>query len=390
MRAMTAILVKDLRLRLLDGALLMSAVVLPLGLALLLNTLTGGERAFTASYAVADLDRGPAAAAFADEVLRPMERGGKVTVRPAGTEAEGRALVERGEADAVFVIPAGFSAAVAQGRAATMDLVGDANSGVAVGVAREAARAYAARVGSVRLAVRVAAGGRALGEERAGELARAAAGAPPAIRLTEDDSAATRQLGSATYYAAGMGVFFLFYGVMISIGGIFEERGSGTMARMLAAPIPRAAVLSGKLLAGVLAAVFGMAVLVVASSALMGARWGDPLGVGALVVAGALAATGLMAMVATVARTAEQASNWQSGLVMVLGLFGGALFPVGRLEGFAVLSGFTPHHWFMTGLAELAGGGSVERVLVHLAVLLGFAAVGLAVAVARSGRVVAA
>jgi ABC-2 type transport system permease protein len=76
-----------------------------------------------------------------------------------------------------------------------------------------------------------------------------------------------------------------------------------------------------------------MAVLVAATSLLFGASWGNPAGVAVLIVAAILAAMGIMALIATLAKNAEQAGNWQMVVAVVLGLLGGTFFPVSQAPG---------------------------------------------------------
>src|SRR5690606_26032111 len=187
--------------------------------------------------------------------------------------------------------------------------------------------------------------------------------------------------------AAGMAVFFLFFTAMLSVSSILQERTDGTMARLLATPTTRRAILAGKLAAGVVIGVAAMAVLVGASTLLLGADWGDPLGVAVLVVAVVLAATGLMALVATFATSTEQAGNWMSVLGVLFGLFGGSFVPLAQLGTLSAISYATPHRWFLQGLSDLSGGG-LGVLLPPVAALLGFAAVGFGLALLRLGRVV--
>ncbi|MDG4827771.1 ABC transporter permease [Solwaraspora sp. WMMD1047] len=396
---------KDLRQHLRNSGLIVFAVALPLGLAFIFNLVLGdaGER-FTARYAVADQDGGELARQFTEQTLRPLERDGVISLRTIGSPDEGDRLVENREIEAAFVIPAGFTADVEAGRPATLRVIGNVDSAIAVQVAREIGAAYAADKRGVALAVAAAgqAGDPAAGPspeatggpgaagqpDPAAALAERAAALPAPVGVTEDSSAATRELDSRTYYAAGMAFFFLFFSLLFTVTGILDERAGGTLPRLLAAPIRPPAILLGKLASGVLIGVASMAVLVVASTLLLGASWGDPLGVAALIVAGVLAATGIMSVVAVYARTSEQASNWQSAIAMVLGVLGGALFPVAQLGGLAEISYLTPHRWFLSGLAELAGGGSVDAVLLPVTVLLCFALAGAGIALLRAGRLV--
>ena len=129
-----------------------------------------------------------------------------------------------------------------------------------------------------------------------------------------------------------------------------------------------------------------MSVLAVATSLLFGAKWGNPLGVAVLVVAAICAATGIMALIATLARNAEQAANWQSVVSVVLGLLGGTFFPVSQAPGvLSTLSFAAPQAWFLRGLGDLRGG-SLGEVWVPALAMLGFAAVAGGLALLRLRR----
>jgi len=130
-----------------------------------------------------------------------------------------------------------------------------------------------------------------------------------------------------------MAVFFLFFTVQFGVTSLLEERNEGTLARLLAAPVSRASILGGKLLTSFLLGIISMTVLVVATTVLFGAAWGNPFGVAVLIVTAIMAATGIMALIATLARNAEQAANWQSVTAVILGLIGGTFFPYRRRRG---------------------------------------------------------
>lgn len=198
----------------------------------------------------------------------------------------------------------------------------------------------------------------------------AAAAAPVAVR---DVSATSKELDQKSFFAAGMAVFFLFFTVQFGVTSLLEERNDGTLARLLAAPISRTSILGGKLLTSFLLGVISMAVLVVATSLLFGASWGNPAGVAVLIVAAVLAAMGIMALIATLAKNAEQAGNWQMVVAVVLGLLGGTFFPVSQAPG--ILSRLTfvaPQAWFLRGLGDLRGGG-ISVVWLPALAMLGFA-----------------
>ncbi|MGW0806381.1 ABC transporter permease [Nonomuraea sp. NPDC002799] len=374
---MLLISVKDLRQRVRDRSVFLLAIVVPFGLAVIFSLVFRGvDDQSVATFVVADQDRGTIATTFTGQVLGPMERNGVIALRTAATEQEARALVERGAAAAAYVIPAGFSQAVQNRRPATLRVIGDVDAQIGSFVARAVADAFAAEVRYVQVAL-TAKGGGTLEE----------AAAVPAPVSVEDLAADRRQLSPAEGFAAGMAVFFLFFTVQFGFSSLLDERRDGTLARLLAAPVPRYTIALAKLLSGIAVGVVSTAVLVVASALLLGAEWGHPAGVGVLIVAGVLAASGVMAMIATVATTTERSGNIQAVVAVLLGVLGGVFIPIQQTNDvFAALSMVTPHHWFLRGLADLHGENApVVAVLPSLA-LLGFAAVTTGIALSRVGR----
>jgi ABC-2 type transport system permease protein len=134
-----------------------------------------------------------------------------------------------------------------------------------------------------------------------------------------------------------------------------------------------------------------MGVLALATHFLLGAHWGAPLGVAILIVAGVIAATAVMTLVATLARTVDQAGSWQSMVALVLGMLGGTFFPVSQAGGvLAALSLVTPQAWFLRGIEDLGGGAGPGAAIGPAAAMLAFAAVTGALAFLRMGRLTSA
>ncbi|MDX8034915.1 ABC transporter permease [Lentzea sp. BCCO 10_0856] len=387
MRHALLIAARDLRERARDRTAYVLAVLLPLGLAgvftLILGNVGGDSQIFR--YAVADADRGVIAQTFTDDVLRRAAASGAIEVRTVSSEQEARALVEDGTATAAFLLPTGLTEDVQAGRGVRIEVVGDVDAPTGTGIARSLAQAYTDRLAAVRTAV--AATVHSGVTTAPAKLAAAAAAALPS-EVVAEDTTGRRQLDAKTQYAAGMAIFFLFFAVQPGVTGLLDERRNGTLARLLAAPVRRSSILAGKLLTSVAVGAVSMAVLVVASSLLMGAQWGRPLGVTLLVLSGVLAATGAMAVVAAIAKTSEQAGGWQAIVAIVLGALGGAFFPVNQAGGLLEkLSLLAPHRWFMRGLADLAGG-DVNAVLPSVAAMTLFAVVTGAVALLLFRKVV--
>lgn len=161
------------------------------------------------------------------------------------------------------------------------------------------------------------------------------------------------------------------------------------MARLLAAPLNKASIVGGKMGAAFVMGAFSMAALVIGSTFLIGAEWGDYFGVALLSIAGVLAAISIMTLVASFASEPEAAENSQIVVAMLLGMLGGSFFPVTQAGGITeTLSLITPHAWFLRGLGELQGGGTVGDIWVPLLAMLAIAAITGTGAAFRFGKLV--
>jgi ABC-2 type transport system permease protein len=130
-------------------------------------------------------------------------------------------------------------------------------------------------------------------------------------------------------------------------------------------------VVVGKALLSFALGVISMTVLIVATYFLMEARWGPPLGVAVLVVAGVLAATSIMGLIASVGKSAEGAANLGAIVAVTLGMLGGTFFPIGQGNDLlSRLTYITPHAWFMRGLSEISGGAEWTAALPSAGALL--------------------
>jgi ABC-2 type transport system permease protein len=382
------ILAKDLRLRLRDRSVVLFAVVVPLGLTVLFSFVFPDVEGVELRAAVLDEDGGAAADGFVAQLLPALEEEGLVDLHDLDDEAAVRAALDTGDLDAAWLIPAGFSGSVAAGGGGEIDVLVNADRPVAAEVARAVAEGYGAQLDRITLAVATtatAAQGQ-LDAEALEQVAAAAAAADPLITVAERITA-DRQLDPISYLAAGMAAFFVFFTVQWGVNGLLEEGQLGTMPRLLAAPMSPAAIHLGKALGAAILGLTSMTVLGVTSAWVLGAEWGDPRGVAVLIVALVAAALGVMALVGSFARTAEQANNYQSTVAVVLGLLGGVFFPLPFTGGLAtVVTAISPHRWFLAGLGDLVGSDSWTVVLPAAGAIVAFGIVAAVPAVVRMRR----
>ncbi|NOY54808.1 MAG: ABC transporter permease [Actinobacteria bacterium] len=380
MRPALLIAGKDLRRRLRDRSAYIVGIIAPLGLAAIFSFVFNpiASTHFAATFGVVDQDGGEIAAAFTDQVLAGFAAGQEgIRIVSVGSVDEARRRVEVGGdslsnsedgISAAFVIPAGFSAAVQHGEATTLEVIGSRASWTATSIAEALATRFADEVTAVNLEIRTyrVAGG------SIGPGTVAAAMGYPAPVTVGSVPAATRRLDGATSMTVGMAVLFLFYVTQLGVLGLLEERHDGTLDRLLVAPIGRGSILGGKAIVAYVLGVVSMTVLVVASTYLLGAHWGNPVGVAILVLTVTFSAVGIMAVVSGIAKTDEQAHAYTAIVAIALAILGGSFFPVAQVGGLlAVVSRFTPHAWFLQGLGDLAAG-HVSDVLPAAAVLMGF------------------
>jgi ABC-2 type transport system permease protein len=374
---------KDLRRRFRDRTAILVALVLPFGLAWIFSLTLGDieTEGFEATYAIVDADRG---GELPSEFERLLETLDFVTLRGAPSSARAEALAEDGEIDAAFIFPAGFTAQVQAGRGGEVRVIGSPSSSIGSLVAVSVARSFGSSLNAIGLSVAAAAG---TGPVDPGFVERAQA--VPAAAEIRTASAADQAVSQSTFFAIGMAVFFLFFAVEFGVRGLLEEREEGTLSRLLVAPIDPASVIGGKALASLLVGLVSTTLLVVATTWLLQAEWGDPVGVALLVLGGVLAAVGVTALVATLARTTAQAGAWVSIVAVVGGLLGGTFFPISQAGFLGTVRFLSPQGWLMEGFQELAYGGALADIAAPLAGVFTIALVTGAIAWIRAERMVA-
>jgi ABC-2 type transport system permease protein len=381
MRDAWTIAAKDLRRRLRDRTAILVALVLPLGLAYIFSLTLGDveTRGFEATYAVVNRDTG---GHLPEEFMAVLEGLDFVTLRDASSVREADSLASDGEIDAAVVFPEGFTESVEAGRGGEIGVIGAPEAQISALVADSIATSFASNLDAIGLSVAAA------GSPIDDRLVARARAVPPGAEIRSAD-ADDRAVSQSTFFAIGMAVFFLFFAVEFGVRGLLEEREGGTLSRLLVAPISQGSVIGGKALASLAVGLVSTTLLVIATTWLLDASWGDPLGVVLLVLSGVLAAVGVTALVATLATTTAQAGAYVSIVAVVGGLLGGTFFPISQAGFLGTIRFLSPQGWLMEGFQELAYGGSVPDVVWPLTGVLVIATVTGSIAWVRSKRLVA-
>lgn len=354
------LLMRDLGSRLRDRSALVLAVIAPIALVTVLSLLMGGPDTKKIPVGFAPNHASTLSQALHDGPLKQLSDDHVIALTMYADRAEITKAIDKGTVDAGIAVD-GDSVDVIKG------------GGIVAGAIAEAvARSTAATVDGVTTAVAAdrMRGGKADPET----LAKAVLAAKPALDL--GDATPVGVLDTKAQLAAGMATLFLFFAVQFGVLGLLEERRSGTLPRLLAAPLAPWKILASKVLTSLVLGLISMTLLISYSSLALGAHWGNWVGVALLTVSGVLAAVATVTLVAGVAKSSEQAAAIQGMLAMGLAILGGSFFSVARSGGIAaILSRITPHYWYGEGLARLAEGGTLTAIRTPVLVLLAFALV---------------
>ncbi len=293
-----------------------------------------------------------------------------LSVETLDSAAEAERRVAEGQVSAAIIIPAGFTAAIDSYTPTEIAVIVDPaepeSASIVVGIMNKVVD-EATVWGEVQYGIRTLL-------DEAGVLADAGPETHRAIEaqnlgvimthlnemrrtplvtvVSEDLEGAVIEGGIALFFALlfpGITVMFVFFGVGMSGASLLNERETGALRRLLAAPIPRGAIIGGKMLGYMALVCLQVIVLFGVAHAFFGMPLGEsPLALALLTLLLAFVATAMGMMIAALSRSSRQADSVGTVLGFVLGGLGGCIAisptPLTRTEGFmSVVARLTPH-----------------------------------------------
>jgi len=159
---------------------------------------------------------------------------------------------------------------------------------------------------------------------------------------------------------------------------LVSERTTGTMARLLTAPVSRRQLLAGKALA-CFVAILAMEVLVLSFGVLVfGVRPGSWVLLTAAGVSSAAAFVGIMMVLSTLGRTESSANAAAWAALLVMALVGGGMVPLFVMPRFmATVSHASPAKWVILALeGALWRGFSAAEMALPCGILLAIGGIG--------------
>jgi ABC-2 type transport system permease protein len=388
MRVAVLVALKDLKLRLRDRSAWAFTIAAPLLLATIISfALGGGNEAFHAKWVIVDEDGGEISASFADAIRTGL--GDAVTLETTSSRAEANRLLDDEDFGAAFLIPAGFTQAIQQGQPLEIKVLRTADAPIGGEIAESFAEGFASEVNAGRIAVQTAIEGGALLRPGAPTvealIQEAVQGRIPAS--VRQGTVGGRAVNSASYFGPAMAIFFLSFTVNFGLVGVLAERREGTLKRILASPTRPGAFILGKSLGAFLLGIFSLTVMAIATTLMLGASWGPPVGVAILGSATIFAFMGVAAIGTTFARTEEGASGFVGIVMALFALLGGNFIRITDApQLIQTLSLGTPNGWALRGFIDLSTGGGVAAVLGPVSALLFIGLATSAVALFRGRR----
>lgn len=381
---------KEIQIALRDRGSLVVLFLLPL----IMGSLIGGANLAAARSQTEDiillkiglvnLDEG----LFGEEIVKALNGINILKITSYSTQAEAENLVAKGELAAAILIPADFSRLLDAHTPTKVEVVVDPaqpeSASIVAGIMnqvggeiilwgevqfgiREVLRT-SGLLDSATAAEKRAVEAQSLGAimTRLNEMRK-----NPIISVVSEDLQKAKVEGNwaITFLAnliPGITVLFVFFIVGSTSASLLGERESGTLRRVLASPVPRGAMIGGKMLAYMLIACLQVVVLFSVAHLGFGMPLGNsPLGLVLITLAVTFVATALGMFVATIAKSADQAGTIGSVVALVMGGVGGSIpmgsaDPVFRAQGLqGTLAHLAPHGYAVEAyyrvMAEKAG-----------------------------------
>ncbi|HYV85030.1 MAG TPA: ABC transporter permease [Patescibacteria group bacterium] len=330
---------------------------------------------------------------------------------------EGAALMEKGEASALLVVPRGFSSDLLAGRPLSLALVRNPAEGILPEIAEQ----------SARMLVEVLDGGARvlrgplddlrpfIGENRpvitdesvaaiSVAVHHAFDGAstfltPPVITLADafvtraPDETGKKNADSVSniflFVLPGVAVYALFLVGDQGMRDLLTEAAAGTLRRQMAGPVDAGAIVVAKAaFTAILAAI--AAVLLALVGALAGGAGVSVVGFVLLSLALIVAVTGASAAIYGLARNERQGATLASLVYLILGFAGGSFIPLQNLPpSVRVFSTISPFYWATQGYRLLlTSDAGAAAILPNAGVLAAIGVVLLAVGARGLGRAV--
>ena len=306
---------------------------------------------------VVDLDNGEISKGF----IEFLEEIDILDVDMESNEFAARERVEKQEYSILIIIPRDFTESVMTGEDSELLIITDPTQKDQNTVVEKIVEGYASRISTNVVAVKTAAayGVPVYDEDQILEIVDVAsqfAEPPPVDITTETTSTGRGEFTSFTQYVPGFAVMFVLF-TTIGAGSVslLKEQESGTLRRLVTAPVSKAEIIGGKITSTFFKGFVQLTVLILFGHAVFDLNLGsDMVALVVLIAAIVLASTGLGLLVAVLVTTKDQADSVSTMLTLIMSAIGGSWWPLYIEPQFMQdIAHLTITAWAMDGFYDL-------------------------------------
>ncbi|MBX3381363.1 MAG: ABC transporter permease [Phycisphaeraceae bacterium] len=418
-RATFAIAWTDVRLLLRDRAAAFFTFVFPIIFAMFFGFMFGGgggERG-KIEIAVVQLDQGPAATAFIED----LKKTGEISVKMVPTAEEAEAMVRKGEVIASIVLPSTFQKdfdnLLSTGKGPKLEGFVDpsrkAEAGLLEGRLNELAfrtmgksfsdpakmkqnlakvKESIAKASDIDNSRKILLGAALQNMDSIldDNQKQAAAGKSDALSdpmanfrpVQVDLKELTRKrVGPTNSFEVSLpqGIVWGLMGCVTAfVSTLAHDRQRGTLVRLLSAPVSRWQVVGGKALAGFISCMLVQWVLIGLFAAVFNVKLTNPPMLLIATLASAFAFVGVMMFLSVIGRSGEGSAGFGRSVILVMAMIGGGTIPIFFMPKFMqTVSSASPFKWAVLAIeGALWRGFTPAEMMYPLLVLCGIGVVG--------------
>ncbi|NLK86410.1 MAG: ABC transporter permease [Clostridiaceae bacterium] len=184
-----------------------------------------------------------------------------------------------------------------------------------------------------------------------------------------------RQPSSTDYYSITMLTLILLYSSLTGFWGIRNEKEEKTAARILCSPTFNYQLMTGKVLGDVVVTLLQGLVVILFSSFILKAYWGEnPFAVALLITSYSIMPVSMGVALAYLMKSSEAASGVLNTIIPIMAFLGGGYVPLSVMgEGLSKISDISPVKWVNSALFNVIFDGSNSGVAEAVGINLGIA-----------------
>ncbi len=332
-------------------SLLLMGIVGPLILGSVL-ALAFGAGGPTISIGLVNLDDSELSNGITDGLAEALQDSQLELTRVTADDPDDLSDVERmvsdGEIGAVLVIPEGYGASVTA-TPQTLRVIGAGDNAIASSIVTSIARSIAAGTDLQRAVV---AGFVVSGLDPSSVLAEG----PVEPVISAEQVTFEGRFDAPLYF--GPLAIFLFLGLGVTARMLLRDEQDGVLARIRSALVSTREVVAGSAITVMVMGALASTAVILVSTIVFGASWGEPLEVFVVIAAFVVAVAGLLGLIVGIAATESQAESWTNVIAFTFAVIGGSFFGGALLPGIlGTIGTMTPNGAAMRALIEVGPGG---------------------------------